>query len=109
MIPIFNAHLMSKRGCRKIRTKTVRGMMSWAHGKFRETLKSMCDKKGKVMINPSESYTSKTCSSCGWIDEKLGGKKTFRCRKKGKIVDRDVNGARGIFLRALLGGALQLT
>ena len=109
MIPIFNAHLMSKRSCRKIRTKTVRGMMSWAHGKFRETLKSMCDKKGKVMINPSESYTSKTCSSCGWIDEKLGGKKTFRCRKEGKIVDRDVNGARGIFLRALLGGALQLT
>jgi len=33
--------------------------MSWAHGKFRETLKSMCDKKGKVMINISESYTSK--------------------------------------------------
>ena len=25
--------------------------MSWAHGKFRETLKSMCDKKGKVMFN----------------------------------------------------------
>ena len=102
-------HILCQGGvCRKIRTKTVRGMMSWAHGKFRETLKSMCDKKGKVMINPSESYTSKTCSSCGWIDEKLG-EKTFRCRKEGKIVDRDVNGARGIFLRALLGGALQLT
>ena len=75
MIPIFNAHLMSRSGSRKIRTKTVPGMMSWAHGKFRETLKSMCDKKGKVMINPSESYTSKTCSSCGWIDENLVEKK----------------------------------
>ena len=59
------------------RNRFVRGMMSWAHGKFRETLKSMCDKKGKVMINPSESYTSKTCSSCGWIDEKLDGKKNL--------------------------------
>ena len=51
MIPIFNAHLMSRRGSRKIHTKTVRGMTSWAHGKFRETLKSKCDKKGKVMFN----------------------------------------------------------
>ena len=86
MIPIFNAHLMSRRGCRKVRTKTVRGMMSWAHGKFRETLKSMCDKKGKVMINPSESYTSKTCSSCGWIDEKLGGKKHSDAIRKERLL-----------------------
>ena len=83
-------------------------MMAWARGKFRETLKSMCDKKGKVMINPSESTLAKHVH-LAWIDEKLGGKKTFQCRKEGKIVDRDVNGARGIFLRALLGGALQLT
>ena len=86
MIPIFNAHLMSRRGLRKFRTKTVRGMMSWAHGKFRETLKSMCDKKGKVMINISESYTSKTCSSCDWIDEKLSGKKYSDAVRKERLL-----------------------
>lgn len=108
VLPVFNTHLMAKRGERNIGTKTVRGLMTWAHGKFRQTLKTMCAQTGTTLIHPSEAYTSKTCSTCGWIDERLGGSEVFRCLQEHKNVDRDVNGARGIFLRALLGGALSL-
>ena len=108
VLPVFNTHLMARRGQRKIGTKTVRGLMTWAHGKFRQTLSAMCLRTGTALLHPSEAYTSKTCSTCGWVDQKLGGQEVFRCVNEHKNVDRDVNGARGILLRALLGGALCL-
>ena len=46
-------------------------------------------------------YTSRTRSWDGFVDRKLGGAKTV---SDGSIVvDRDMNGARGIMLRALYG------
>ena len=96
---------MSKRGDRRIGRKTVRGLMTWGHGMFREKLRQMCERHGNTLLHPSEAYTSKTCSLCGWIDEKLGGKKIFTCRNCKLVICRDENGARGIMLRAMLGGA----
>ena len=53
---------------------------------------------GKQVIHQDEAYTSKTCSWNGVI-KNIGGAKLIR---DGEIVmDRDYNGARGIFLRAL--------
>ncbi len=106
VLPEFNTHLMSQKGRRKINAKTVRGLMTWAHGKFRERLRIMCKQAGKILLHPSEAYTSKTCSGCGWINETLGGNEIFKCQNHGHNIDRDVNGARGILLRAMLGGAL---
>lgn len=106
IIPIFNTHLMSKKKERRINKKTVRGLLTWGHGMFRKKLEAMCKARGKNLIYVSEAYTSKTCSMCGWIDEKLSGKEIFKCRNCIKNIDRDVNGARGIYLRALLDGAL---
>ncbi len=109
VIPPFNAHLMSKRGERVIRSKTVRGLMNWAHGMFRQRLRTMCLSRGKTYVEQNEAYTSKTCSNCGWIHDKLGGREWFVCQNesddKRTYIDRDVNGARGILLRALLGGS----
>ena len=48
----------------------------------------------------NEAYTSKTCSWDGSVEEKLGGRAVIR-DEDGFGMDRDVNGARGIFLRAL--------
>lgn len=45
----------------------------------------------------SEAYTSKTCSYCGRI-QNIGSKHRLIC-KCGVNVDRDFNGARGIFLK----------
>jgi putative transposase len=85
-------------------------MMNWAHSRFRNRLIAKAEEYGKIVQVVNEAYTSKTCSACGWIDQKLGGKKVFQCRNQecGYRVDRDINGARGIFLRALLCEAISL-
>ncbi|MEZ5670882.1 MAG: zinc ribbon domain-containing protein [Thiotrichaceae bacterium] len=44
-------------------------------------------------------YTTKTCSYCG-KQHNMGSKKVMNC-SCGAHVDRDLNGARGIYLRAL--------
>ncbi|PKY54876.1 hypothetical protein RhiirA4_328888, partial [Rhizophagus irregularis] len=46
----------------------------------------------------SEYYTSKTCGSCGLVNDKLGGSKTFKC--EGYSIC-DINGARNILLNFL--------
>ena len=52
-----------------------------------------------MVIDVNEAWTSKTAS---WTGEtkRIGGSKTIR--SKGIVMDRDLNGARGIFLRALV-------
>ena len=48
----------------------------------------------------SEAYTSKTVSWTGGVNDKLGSSKVV---KSGTVrMDRDINGARGIFLKALV-------
>ena len=57
---------------------------------------------GKLVLDVNEAYTSKTVSWTGEIVKNLGGAKVIRSRKDGQAMDRDINGARGIFLRALV-------
>ena len=52
------------------------------------------------MLEVSEAYTSKTRSWDGGVNQNLGSRTVVR-DEKGFGMDRDVNGARGIFLRAL--------
>ena len=51
-----------------------------------------------MLVN--ETYTSKTCSWSGEIIARLGGRKKIK-GSDGMELDRDLNGDRGIFLRAL--------
>ena len=108
MIPEFKVKNMVKKGERKIKSKVVRSMLTWSHYTFRQRLISKAEEVGTKIIIQDEAYTSKTCSRCGCINEKLGGNKVFKCRKCNLVIDRDVNGARGIFLRAMLDGAVHL-
>jgi len=57
------------------------------------------------VIEVNEAYTSKTCSYCGNI-QNIGSKKVMKCLSCGATVDRDLNGARGIYLRALAASPL---
>ncbi|RGB32281.1 hypothetical protein C1646_226703 [Rhizophagus diaphanus] len=57
------------------------------------------------MIIQNEAYTSKTCNWCGNI-QKIGGLKMYKCCD---IEIDDINGARGIFLRAFLDRTLILS
>lgn len=106
IIPIFNSKRMTHKKDRNISKITSRQLLSWSHGKFRNILTSKAEEKGVRIIFQNEAYTSKTCSICGHQDHKLGGKTTFNCHSCHNSLDRDVNGARGIFLRALLDQAL---
>ena len=86
------------RSIRKIRSKTVRSMLSLAHYRFKQCLKFKAWEHGKTVIDVNEAYTSKTCSWNGVIKQ-IGGARFIK--DAGIVVDRDYNGARGIFLRAL--------
>ena len=50
------------------------------------------------MIDVCESYTSRTCSYCGFLHPK-NSKKRMKCHC-GTDVDRDLNGARGLLLKS---------
>lgn len=81
-----------------IPAKSVRSMLTFAHFRFQEFLKFKAWEHGKLLFNVNEAYTSKTCSWNGKI-KKIGGAKFIK--DDGVVVDRDYNGARGIFLRGL--------
>jgi putative transposase len=100
LLPTFETKNMSRKAGRKIHSKTVRSMLGLGHYAFKQTLQWMCKKYGKTLVEVNEAYTSKTMSWNGHIKENLNGNKVI---PDGVIrVDRDINGARNILLRALV-------
>ncbi|OQX24300.1 MAG: hypothetical protein BWK80_21475 [Desulfobacteraceae bacterium IS3] len=78
----------------KLRSKTARAMLTWAHFRFAEFLKHKASEFGTLVVRVCEAYTSKTCSACGKIHN-IGSKKVMNCTACGTVIDRDINGARG--------------
>ena len=101
LLPTFETSQMSKRGRRKIKSKTVRNMLNFAHYRFKQFLKHKALETGKLVVDVCEAYTSKTVSWTGELVN-IGGGKIIKSKIDGQKMDRDVNGARGIFLRALV-------
>ena len=99
LLPTFETQQMTNRVIRKIRRKSVRSMLTFAHFKFKNRLKNMAFENGKTIIDVSEAYTSKTNSFNGEM-KNIGGAKKIRISKN-KWVDRDYNGARGILVKFL--------
>jgi putative transposase len=104
LLPTFETSNMSGKATRKLRSKTVRNLLSFAHYRFKQFLKHKAKENGKMVVDVCEAYTSKTVSWTGEI-RAIGGAKTIRSALDGLVMDRDVNGARGIFLRALVDTA----
>ena len=99
MIPKFEVSQMIRKVGRKIGAKTARQMATWAHYRFRQRLTFKCRQFGCKVAIVNEAYTSKTCSCCGNVKYNLGGAKVYKCGNCGAVMDRDVNGAKNIFLR----------
>lgn len=102
LIPKFQVSQMIRRHHtvhRKFSSSTARQMATWGHHRFRERLLYKCREYGCRVAVVNEAYTSKTCSSCGNIKHELGGAKVYRCKMCGVVIDRDINGAKNIFLR----------
>jgi putative transposase len=100
LLPTFETSDMTKRGGRKLRKKSVRQMLTLSHYRFKKFLHHKAKEYGKVVIDVCEAYTSQTVSWTGEVIANLGGRKVIKA-SDGTIMDRDLNGARGIFLRAL--------
>ncbi len=100
-LPHFETRQMVKREgkVRTIRRNTARQMLDLGHYKFKVLIKWLAKKYGKKVIDCNESNTSKTRSWNGTIDEKLGSKKIIK--DEYIVVHRDVNGARGIYLKCV--------
>lgn len=101
VLPTFETSEMVRRGARRLRAKSVRSMLTFSHYRFKTFLKHKAFEYGKLVLDQNEAWTSKTVSWTGEINAKLGGAKTVRSASTGVSMDRDYNGARGIFLRAL--------
>lgn len=87
---------------KKMSADTKRGLYVWRFHEFRQRLLSKAREYPWVQVFiVNESYTSKTCTHCGWFHEKLGGAKEFMCDNCKSKHGRDEGGARNILLRQL--------
>lgn len=102
LLPTFETSIMSKKAKRRIRSKSVRQMLTLSHYKFKKFIKHKANEFNKIVIDVNEAYTSKTVSWTGEIINNLGGSKIIKSRIDGRTMNRDLNGARGIYLRALV-------
>ena len=101
-LPTFETRSMVTRKDKKIRTirrNTCRQMLDLNHYQFKLRLKWYARKYGKHVVDCNEACTSKTRSWNGTIDEKSGSSKIIK--GDGFTVDRDINGARNIFLKGI--------
>jgi len=99
LLPDFRISQMVKGN--KISKMTKRLMYAYRFFQFKVKLESKCIEHGCVLIIVDESYTSKTCGSCGLLNHTLGGNKHFECPTCGVEIDRDDNGARNILIKNL--------
>lgn len=85
----------------KLNSKTKRMLQQYSFYSFKTKLFQKCDIYNKNFVLVTEEYTSKTCSMCGNLNTKLGSSKEYKCTKTecGIEMDRDVNGARNIFIK----------
>ena len=97
LLPTFETSELVSRGRRKLRRKSVRNLLTFAHHRFQQFL---LWKAWQTVLLVNEAYTSKTCSWSGQIVHTLGGRRWIT-GSDGTRMERDLNGARGIFLRAL--------
>ena len=98
-IPLFEVSKIVKRSKRRIQSTTARSIMTWGHYRFRQGLIHKARQCGRKVVVVDESFTSKTCSSCGFIKSNLGASKVFRCDQCKCVMDRDANGAKNIFVK----------
>ena len=100
LLPGFETSEMVERGRRRIRSKTVRNLLSLAHYRFKLFIRNKAAETGAIVLDVNEAYTTKTVSWTGEVLEGLGGASVV-VAQDGERMDRDYNGARGIYLRAL--------
>ena len=98
LLPTFETKQMTMRAKRKLRKKSVRQMLTLSHYRFKAFLKQKALEYGVQVVDVCEAYTSKTVSWTGERVANLGGSKVIKSSDDHRM-DRDLNGARGIFIK----------
>lgn len=96
ILPDFRVSQMIR--SKKLSRMTKRLMCQFSFFKFKEKLKFKCGWYSKKLIIVDESYTSCTCTGCGFIMD-TKGKETLNCSSCNLDIDRDVAGSRNIFIK----------
>jgi len=97
ILPPFESQEMVK----KSRNSNLnRNLLQLKHYQFQQRLKSKCQLRYCDCVQVTEEYTSKTCGRCGCLND-VGCLDVYSCNRCGLEVDRDVNGSRNIFIKAL--------
>ena len=99
IIPPFTVSNMVNRKVRKIGKKTVRSMLHWSHFAFRQRLIHKASQYDCEVHVLGEEYTTKVCTQCGYYNPKIKCEKVLKCRCCKLRIDRDVSGARNIFIK----------
>lgn len=99
-LPQFKTKEMAlKNKKRVISNKTVRTMLNLSHYEFQTRLIYYAKTKRRDVHIIGEEYTTKTCGSCGKIND-IGGEKIYSC-SCGYRLDRDLHGSRNICIKLL--------
>jgi putative transposase len=97
LLPTFGTSKMLSENF--LHSKTKREMASLSHFRFQEKLKGLCERNKRQLFLVDESYTTKTCGSCGFIHSNVGGSKHFKCPSCPYEMDRDHHGSRNILIK----------
>ena len=71
------------------------------HYTFQKRLEAKCEVRKRNFVLVTEEFTSKTCGNCGNINNNLGSASIFNCDNCRVKIDRDVNGARNVFIKSM--------
>jgi transposase len=69
---------------------------------FKKRLEHKCNILKKFFKPVNEYYTSKCCSSCGWLNHDLKDSETYICKDCGLHSGRDINASKNILMKGLL-------
>ena len=98
LLPSFESQEMVK-GSSILKKKTKNDLLMLGHYSFKVKLKEKAlEFKNFRIHDVNESYTSRTCSCCGFIND-VGSRKYFECNECHVRHNRDVNAARNIFIK----------
>lgn len=78
-----------------------------SHGKFHDYISWKAKTLGKVVINQDESYTTKTCYQCGFLND-IGSSKLYVCKHCGHTCDRDIQSSLNILTRFMSSYSSQI-
>lgn len=87
-------------GTRKRLNKEFRKTISrWTYSQVMSRIENHCARKGFLVHKVDPSYTSQTCSKCGFVHRSNRNGEVFRCTKCGYTSDADYNASLNILTR----------